>query len=88
MDYLLKTQTEQQMDDALEAAGLVHEVDIGDGELLLLPVQGVCVDTIGTIPNASGFHTNIRVNFELSPETEAALPQVIPTPATPYRVFI
>lgn len=88
MDYLLKTGTEQQMDDALEAAGLLHEVDIGDGELVLLPVMGVAVDLIGDIPGASGFHANIRVDFDLTSEVVARLPLVVPTPVTPYRVFL
>lgn len=98
-DFMLRTTTEAQMDDALEAAGILVEQDMGEGELALMPVAGCYVDFIGPIPptfDSEGqqikagdprFHTNIRVTFELMPEQLAALPLVVPAPSVPYRVF-
>jgi hypothetical protein len=98
-DYMLRTDTEAQMDDALEAAELLVEVDQGDGELVLMPVAGCYVDRIGAIPpsyDSKGqqsntgdprFHANIRVTFELTPEQIEALPTFTPEPGIPYRVF-
>jgi hypothetical protein len=99
MDYLLRTTTEAQMDDALEAAGLLVEQDMGGGELKLLPIPGCYVDFIGPIPaqldpegevirpGDTRFHANIRVTFALTPEQIEALPTFTPTPGIPYRVF-
>jgi hypothetical protein len=98
-DYMLRTDTEAQMDDALEAAELLVEKDTGDGELVLMPVRGCYVDRIGAIPPSYDiegqqikagdprFHTNIRVTFELTPEQIEALPTFTPEPSIPYRVF-
>jgi hypothetical protein len=99
MDYLLRTNTEAQMDDALEAAGILVEQDMGDGELALMPVPGAYLDRIGPIPaqldpegevikdGDTRYHANLRVTFELTEQQEAMLPQVAPQPAVPYRVF-
>ena len=99
MDYLLRTNTEAQMDDALEAAGILVEQDMGEGELALLPVPGAYLDRIGPIPaqldpegeiitpSDPRFHANLRVTFELTPEQVAALPTFDPLPSIPYRVF-
>jgi hypothetical protein len=93
-DYMLRTNTEAQMDDALEAAGLLE-----DGPMGTYPVPGCYVDRIGPIPatyDIDGqqikagdprFHTNIRVTFELTPEQIEALPTFTPEPTIPYRVF-
>ena len=99
MDYLLRTTTEAQMDDALEAAGILVEQDMGEGELALLPVPGAYLDRIGPIPpqyDADGnivkpghpeYHANLRVTIELTEEQVAALPTFDPLPSIPYRVF-
>jgi hypothetical protein len=99
MDYLLRTTTEAQMDDALEAAGILVEQDMGEGELALMPVPGAYIDRIGPIPaqyDADGnivkpghpeFHANLRVTIELTEEQVAALPTFDPLPSIPYRVF-
>jgi hypothetical protein len=99
MDYLLRTTTEAQMDDALEAAGILVEQDMGEGELALMPVPGAYLDRIGPIPpqyDADGnivkpghpeFHANLRVTIELTEEQVAALPTFDPLPSIPYRVF-
>jgi hypothetical protein len=86
-DYMLRTDTEAQMDDALEAAGLLVEQDIGGGELKLLPIPGCYVDRIGPIKDDTRYHANIRVTFELTPEQIEALPTFTPEPTIPYRVF-
>ena len=98
-DFMLRTNTEAQMDDALEAAGILVEQDIGEGELALLPVPGAYLDRIGPIPaqyDADGnivkpghaeYHANLRVTIELTEEQVAGLPTFDPLPAVPYRVF-
>ena len=99
MDYLLRTTTDAQMDDALEAAGILVEQDMGEGELALMPVPGAYLDRIGPIPaqyDIDGnivkpghpeFHANLRVTIELTEEQVAALPTFDPLPSIPYRVF-
>lgn len=98
-DFMLRTTTEAQMDDALEAAGILVEQDMGEGELALMPVSGAYLDRIGPIPATldpegevikdgdNRYHANIRILFELTPEQLAALPLVVPAPSIPYRVF-
>lgn len=102
MDYLLRTTTESDMDDALIAAGLAQEVTDPDGEVMVLPVSGVTIDHIGPIPaqidpedpsvilkpGHSEWHTNVRVSFELPKAQEDLLPTFSPLPSVPYRVFI
>jgi hypothetical protein len=96
---MLRTTTQAQMDDALEAAGILVEQDMGEGELALMPVPGAYLDRIGPIPATldpegevikdgdSRYHANIRILFELTPEQLAELPLVVPAPSVPYRVF-
>jgi hypothetical protein len=103
MDYMLRTNTEEEMKQALIAAELIKIKEI-DGEEKIAPVSGVFIDFIGAtkkkairnpatkeiiVPAVedSRFHANIRVTFELTEEQLAALPQVDPPPAIPYRVF-
>ena len=102
MDYLLRTTTESDMEDALIAAGLAQEVTDPDGEVMVLAVSGVTIDHIGPIPaqvdpedpavivrpGDSRWHTNIRVTFELPKAQEDLLPTFDPLPSVPYRVFI
>ena len=99
MDYLLRTATESDMDTALEAAGLLVEQDMGEGEIVLQPISGVYLDRIGPIPavvDEEGiivkpghpeYHANLRVTIELTKEQEDALPTFDPLPSIPYRVF-
>jgi len=100
MDYLLRSTTESDLDDALIAAGLAEERTDEDGEVMVLPVTGVTLDRIGPIPaqvdeegvilrpGDNRYHANIRVAFELTKEQEDALPTFDPLPTIPYRVFI
>jgi hypothetical protein len=88
------------LDDALIAAGLAEERDIGEGEIAVLPVAGVTLDRIGPIPaqvdeegvilrpGDNRYHANLRVSFELTKAQEDELPTFTPTPGVPYRVFI
>jgi hypothetical protein len=100
MDYLLRSTTESDLDDALIAAGLAEERDIGEGEIAVLPVTGVTLDRIGPIPAVvdeegvilrpgdNRYHANLRVTFELTKAQEDELPTFTPLPGVPYRVFI
>jgi hypothetical protein len=98
-DFMLRTDTEAQMEDALEAAGILIEQEVAIGELALVPVANCAVDYIGPIPPALDedgkvtrpgdprFHANLRVAFEMTEEQEAWLPTFTPEPSIPYRVF-
>jgi len=99
-DFMLRTNTQDQMDDALIAAGLAQEVTDEDGEVTVLAVSGVTIDHIGPIPERKDedgnivkpgdarWHTNVRVTFELDKAVEDELPTFTPLPGVPYRVFI
>ena len=98
MDYLLRTTTESDMDDALIAAGLAQEVTDMDGEVMVLPVSGVAIDRIGPIPAQvdpdgvvikpidSRYHMNVRIADGVVYD-EDELPTFTPLPVTPYRVW-
>jgi hypothetical protein len=100
MDYLLRSTTESDLDDALIAAGLAEERTDEEGEVMVLPVTGVTLDRIGAIPPVIDeenvvirpgdprFHANLRVTFELTTAQEDELPTFEPIPTIPYRVFI
>ena len=100
MDYLLRSNTESDLDGALIAAGVAQEVTDADGEVMVLPVTGVTLDRIGAIPPVIDeenvvirpgdprFHANLRVSFELTKAQEDELPTFEPIPTIPYRVFI
>jgi hypothetical protein len=100
MDYLLRSTTESDLDDALIAVGLAEERTDEDGEVTVLPVTGVTLDRIGPIPaqvdeegvivrpGDNRYHANLRVSFELTKAQEDELPTFTPTPGVPYRVFI
>lgn len=100
-DFMLRTDTEDEMLDALIAAGLAREIIDEDGEVTVVPV-GCDIDHIGPIParldpedpsvilkpGDARWHTNIRVTIELTQAQIDALPTFTPTPTVPYRVFI
>lgn len=100
MDYLLRSTTESDLDDALIAAGVAQEITDQDGEVTVQPVQGITLDRIGPIPpqyNENGnivkpghpeYHANLRATVELTAAQVAALPTFAPEPSVPYRVFI
>jgi hypothetical protein len=100
MDYLLRSTTESDLDDALIAAGLAEERTDEDGEVTVQPVPGVYLDRIGPIPaqvDPDGiiikpghpeYHANLRVTIELTEEQVEALPTFDPLPSIPYRVWL
>ncbi len=99
MDYMLRTPTESDMDDALIAAGVAQEATDAAGEVMVIPTVGISIDHIGAIPprvddegniitpGDPRWHTNIRAMIELTPEQITALPTFTPEPSIPYRVF-
>ena len=98
MDLYLRTNTEAEMEEALEASGLAVERNMGDGLMALMPVRGVAIDWIGEIPpvyegevmvkpGRSGVHVNIRLSIPLSAEQIANLPLIDPAPTSPYCKF-
>jgi hypothetical protein len=100
MDYLLRSTTESDLDDALIAAGVAQEVTDAEGEVTVLPVSGITLDRIGPIPamvdeegiivrpGDNRYHANLRAMVELTAAQVAALPTFAPEPSVPYRVFI
>lgn len=99
-DFMLRTNTQDEMDDALIAEGLAQEVTDPDGEVTVLPVNGITLDRIGPIPamvDKDGiivrpgdprYHANLRATVELTAAQVGALPTFAPEPSVPYRVFI
>jgi LmbE family N-acetylglucosaminyl deacetylase len=99
-DYLLRAENESDMDDALLAAGVAHEVADLDGEVFVVATEGITLDRIGPIPaqvdedgvivrpGDNRYHANIRATIELTEAQVEALPTFTPTPGVPYRVFI
>jgi len=99
MDYMLRTPTESDMEDALIAAGVAQEATDAEGEVMVIPTAGISIDHIGAIPPTvdidgnilspgdTRWHTNIRAIIELTPEQITALPTFTPEPTIPYRVF-
>ncbi len=99
MDYLLRTTTESEMEDILIAAGVAQEATDIEGEVMVIPTQGISIDHIGAIPPKTDidgnilspgdtrWHTNIRAMIELTDEQITALPTFTPEPSIPYRVF-
>ena len=99
-DFMLRTDTQDEMDDALIAAGLAQEVTDEDGEVTVQPIPGVYLDRIGPIPaqvdpdgiiikpGRPEYHANLRVTIELTEEQVEALPTFDPLPSVPYRVWL
>ena len=100
MDFMLRTATRADMENALHVVGALEEAEIAPGEIELVSVAGYTVDMIGSIParlDENGaivvpadprFHANLRAMVELTADQVAALPTFTPTPSIPYRVFI
>ncbi len=100
MDYLLRSNTESDMDDALIAAGVAQEITDVDGEITVQPVAGITLDRIGPIlaqvdedgvivrPGDNRYHANLRATVQLTAAQVAELPVFSPAPTVPYRVFI
>jgi hypothetical protein len=99
-DYLLRSTTESDMDDALIAAGVAQEVTDVDGEVSVVATAGITLDRIGPIPaqvdedgvivrpGDNRYHVNLRATVQLTAAQVAELPVFSPAPTVPYRVFI
>ena len=99
-DYLLRTTTESDTDDALIAAGVAQEVTDMDGEVTVQPISGITLDRIGPIPaqvdeenviirpGDNRYHANLRVTVQLTEAQIDLLPTFDPAPTIPYRVFL
>lgn len=85
-DLMLRTNRQDQMDDALIAAGLAQEVTDTDGEVMVLPVSGVTVDRIGPCGADTRYHANVRIADGVVYDADE-LPTFTPLPVTPYRVW-
>ena len=100
MDYMLRSTTESDLDDALIAAGVAQEVTDADGEVTVQPMEWIALDRIGPIPpmvdkdgiivrpGDNRYHANLRATVELTAAQVAELPTFAPLPSVPYRVFI
>jgi hypothetical protein len=100
MDYLLRSNTESDLDDALIAAGVAQEVTDADGEVTVQPIAGITLDRIGPIPaqvDEEGiivrpgdfrYHVNLRATIDLTEAQIDLLPTFDPVPTIPYRVFL
>lgn len=102
MDLYLRTDTDQQMVDALEAAGIAEQqttkTEEGDFVNWMKPTRGVALQWLGEIPPVhegdvmvkpghSGVHVNLRLSITLTAEQMAALPVIDPAPTSPYCRF-
>lgn len=99
-DYLLRSTTESDLDDALIAAGVAQEVTDEDGEVTVQPVEGITLDRIGPIPaqvdeegiivrpGDNRYHANLRITIALTEAQIDLLPTFDPAPTIPYRVFL
>lgn len=85
-DFMLRTTTQDEMDDALIAAGLAQEVTDPDGEVMVQPVSGIAIDRIGPCGADTRYHANLRIADSVVYD-EDELPTFAPLPATPYRVW-
>lgn len=85
MDYLLRTNSESQMDGALLAAGVAHEV-VEQGQTVMQPMPGVSIDRIGPCGADTRYHVNVRIADGVAYD-EDELPTFTPLPVTPYRVW-
>jgi hypothetical protein len=86
MDLMLRTNRQDQMDDALIAAGLAQEVTDTEGEVMVLPVSGVAIDRIGPCGADTRYHANVRIADGVAYDA-TELPTFTPLPVTPYRVW-
>lgn len=80
-DLYLRAPDSSFLDDAFLAAGLIGD----DGE----PVSAmICIDRIGSIPGATGYHANLRLLFQPSAQQISALSAIsLTAPTTPFRMW-
>jgi len=79
IDIYLKAATQADIHGCMEDAGLMVDDALA---------YGVCLDEIGEIEGATGYHANLRALFDLTDEQMDALePIEIVAPETPVRVW-
>ena len=81
-DLYLRAADEAEMNAVLIDAGVAY-----DDEGVLTPASDVSLDVIGPIPDAVGWHVNVR-SYDLTEAQLAELqPVIIVPPEQPYRVW-
>lgn len=79
IDIYLKATTRADIHGCMEDAGLMVDEALA---------YGVCLDEIGEIEGADGYHANLRVMSDLTDEQMTALESIeIVAPTTPIRVW-
>ncbi|CAB4139322.1 hypothetical protein UFOVP351_37 [uncultured Caudovirales phage] len=81
-DLYLRAADEAEMTAALIDAGLAYEEDGA-----LHPAFGVSLDVIGPIPDAVGWHVNVRTPSLTEAQFAQLQPVIIVPPEQPYRVW-
>ena len=85
-DLMLRTDTQDEMENALIAAGLAQEVTDRDGVIMVVSVSGVTIDYIGPCGADTRYHANVRIADGVVYDADE-LPTFTPLPVTPYRVW-
>lgn len=79
IDIYLKAATQADIHGCMEDAGLMIDDAL---------TYGVCLDEIGEIEGADGYHANLRVLFDLTDEQMDKLSGItIEAPVSPYRAW-
>ena len=98
IDFMLRTDTEEEMDAALIDAGMAS-MHWQDEDFVMVLEPGVSLDRIGPIPaqldpegevikdGDDRYHANLRLRFTPTSEQIEELPLVYPEPTIPYRVW-
>jgi hypothetical protein len=81
-DIHLRFVSEKEAVSKLMAAGVLVELDDLDGGKRIAELPTYLLDVIGGIPNASGWHVNMRGELP-----EALKPYKITVSGTPYRIW-
>ena len=81
-DIHLRFVSEKEAVSKLMAAGVLVELDDLDSGKRIAELPTYLLDVIGEIPNASGWHVNMRGELP-----EALKPYKITVSGTPYRIW-
>ena len=79
MDYMLRTDTKEQMDQALIAASLVTQITNENNQIFLYPIVGVTIDNIGSITKATPVTTNTEIQSADQSEFESTVETITDT---------
>ena len=86
IDIKLRTNDEQEMDDALVSAGIGQQITVLENLQIIKPVDGVTIDRIGPCGADTRYHANVRISDGVVYDADE-LPTFTPLPVTPYRVW-